>query len=636
MQSVSVKVEKDSKKYSDIFLLPNELRDTFYSNCKKYNVFHVRLNSDGLLLRRDTSSGGHKDHIINICDIIGGRCVWIQKSVSFAMASTCGACTPNVTEKKNNHCDEHEDAYLYVFAYILKKNLRNVLRRERTVITLRFRSFDSREDNMREAEKWYKMLKFHRSNYLLYCEIKNEESTERKILDKNRLLILLNPKSGSGKARELFNQQVVPILNEAEVSYDIHVTKHSNYAFDFVRQKNISIWSCIVAIGGDGLFHEILNGLLKRNDWKKVVNNITLGIVPCGSGNGLARSIAHYFQEPYEPKPIIGASLSLIGGQSESMDVVEMELNNKITYSFLSIGWGLISDIDIESERLRPLGYQRFTIWTLHRLINLRTYRGRISYLLKKCSGDLNIPDNAIKHNIQQTTRCNVLSKYKLRKGSMSDVGSYEFEDVISLETIANQSDRSRRNSLLSSDSRVSTYYSIAESIYQSISSNSECSETGIHCAERLGDNDYFRRGHSEVDQLPSLEDPLPNTWLVEDGDFVMIHAAFQSHLGSDCYFSPHSNLNDGTIYLVMIRGGISRSQLFNFLINMSSGTHFTVTNTEHIRIEPVICFRLEPYENKGILTVDGEQVECGSLQAKILPAAVRVMVPNKKSFNNF
>jgi hypothetical protein len=38
-------------------------------------------------------------------------------------------------------------------------------------------------------------------------------------------------------------------------------------------------------------------------------------------------------------------------------------------YSFLSIGWGLIADIDIESERLRSIGDQRFTIWSLARLV---------------------------------------------------------------------------------------------------------------------------------------------------------------------------------------------------------------------------------------------------------------------------
>lgn len=50
-------------------------------------------------------------------------------------------------------------------------------------------------------------------------------------------------------------------------------------------------------------------------------------------------------------------------------------------FSFLSVGWGLISDIDIESERLRAIGGQRFTIWSVARIIGLRTYKGKVSYL---------------------------------------------------------------------------------------------------------------------------------------------------------------------------------------------------------------------------------------------------------------
>ncbi|XP_065360324.1 sphingosine kinase 1 [Calliphora vicina] len=635
MQRISMKIENDSEK-SDLCSISNELRDTFYSNSKKGNVFHVLLNSNGLLLQRETA-GSRKDHLVNICDIIGGRCVWIQKSSGFGAAGTCGSCTPSITEKQKIR-DEHEDAYLYVFAYMLKKNLRKAIRRERTVITLRFRSFDSHEDNMREAEKWYKTLKSYRNNHLLMCCLKGTDSIENTLkTEKKRLLVLLNPKSGSGKARELFNHQVVPILNEAEVAYDLHVTKHSQYASDFVRQKNLSIWSGIVAIGGDGLFHEILNGILKRNDWNHVVKNVALGIVPCGSGNGLARSIAHCFQEPYEPKPILGAALSLVGGQSALMDVVEIELKNKIAYSFLSIGWGLISDIDIESERLRPLGYQRFTIWTLHRLLNLRTYRGRISYLPKNHTSEhQNTPEIITKSSLQHSMSCNTFPPpYDSRKQSISNVGSSEFEDVISLETVANQSFRSRCNSLLSSGSRVSTYYSIADSIYHSISGNSDCCESDMHDTENPADYQCSRLGQLEENTLPALRDPLPNSWLVEDGEFVMVHAVYQTHLGSDCYFSPNSKLNDGTIYLVMIRGGISRSQLFNFLVNMSSGTHLPNKNSEYIRVERVVAFRLEPRENSGILTVDGERMECGSLQARIFPGTVNVMVPNKVAFKD-
>lgn len=45
-----------------------------------------------------------------------------------------------------------------------------------------------------------------------------------------KILFILNPKSGPGKAKEIFREQVLPVLIEAEVEYDLHVTKAQNDA----------------------------------------------------------------------------------------------------------------------------------------------------------------------------------------------------------------------------------------------------------------------------------------------------------------------------------------------------------------------------------------------------------------------
>lgn len=272
-----------------------ELSDIFYTNNKKRNVFQVKLTSRGFCLLRD-SAGGTKEQNVELNDIIGGRCMRFNKNRrSLGKACTCSSSSTSISRSRNSpkHIDEDDymdaSAYLYVFAYVLKKNLRSTLRRERTVLTLRFRSFDKFEDNIHEAEKWNLALKYHKKKVLVY---------QSHVLtgDQRRLLILLNPKSGPGKARELFHQQILPVLNEAEIPYDLYVTKHANYARDFVRIKSISTWAGIIVVGGDGLFHEVLNGLLQRADWEEVLPKTPIGIVPCGSGNGLARTIAHLYK----------------------------------------------------------------------------------------------------------------------------------------------------------------------------------------------------------------------------------------------------------------------------------------------------------------------------------------------------
>lgn len=71
------------------------------------------------------------------------------------------------------------------------------------------------------------------------------------IEDSRQLLILLNPKSGPGRAREYFQTRVAPIFCEAEVGYDLYVTKHANYARDFVRTRDVYQWRGIVVVGGN-------------------------------------------------------------------------------------------------------------------------------------------------------------------------------------------------------------------------------------------------------------------------------------------------------------------------------------------------------------------------------------------------
>jgi len=289
----------------------HNVSDTFYTSQRKgSHIFRVRLDATGFTLQRESPSGVTiKEQTVKLCDIVGARCMRLKKSSrSLARCACVNPGTPaaggagrkgatpskcSTASKEEYVCDGGDaSAYLYLFAYVLKKkSLRSSLHRERTVLTLRFRSFDTFEDNMREADRWYRALRWQLHNTLEEIFVDRLDEARRR-----RALVLLNPKSGSGNAREVFNMHVAPVLNEAEVPYELFVTKHSNYAIEFMSTRRMDDWCSIIAVGGDGLFHEIINGLLRREDWAKVLDSIALGIIPCGSGNGLARSISHGFQ----------------------------------------------------------------------------------------------------------------------------------------------------------------------------------------------------------------------------------------------------------------------------------------------------------------------------------------------------
>lgn len=64
------------------------------------------------------------------------------------------------------------------------------------------------------------------------------------------------------------------------------------------------------------------------------------------------------------------------------MSLLSLQLaSGQSLFSMLSLAWGFIADVDLETEKYRCLGEMRFTLGTFLRLAALRTYQGRLSYL---------------------------------------------------------------------------------------------------------------------------------------------------------------------------------------------------------------------------------------------------------------
>ena len=69
---------------------------------------------------------------------------------------------------------------------------------------------------------------------------------------------------------------------------------------------------------GDGLVSEVVNGLMARPDWQQVVAKVTLGHIPGGSGNGVARSILAAAGERFN---INNAAFLICKGNSRKIDL---------------------------------------------------------------------------------------------------------------------------------------------------------------------------------------------------------------------------------------------------------------------------------------------------------------------------
>eukprot|EP01080_Neovahlkampfia_damariscottae_P003706 gene3706-6595_t len=205
------------------------------------------------------------------------------------------------------------------------------------------------------------MKNAHHLNKLIKKEIK--------INPPKHLLVFVNPVSGIKKSKEVY-EKISVLFKKVGIKLSTIYTKKRYQAEELIKKMDISEYSGIICVSGDGTLNEIVNGLMSRKDSEKVIK-IPLGIIPCGSGNGLAKSMG--FDTPEE------SALKIIHGNISSIDLFKVEQKDKTTYAFLIVAFGIVSDSDIESEWLRFLGGVRFALYVLYLLIIKRLYKMKIT-----------------------------------------------------------------------------------------------------------------------------------------------------------------------------------------------------------------------------------------------------------------
>lgn len=205
--------------------------------------------------------------------------------------------------------------------------------------------------------------------------------------DKQTILILINPHSGRGKSVKLYKTKLVPLLNSRGIDHVAFITESESRVSDYINSKSTSelcSYKSIIVVSGDGLFHELVNAIMSRSD-KDQVLQVPIGIVPTGSGNGLAYTLIRQKQPNIKSvdEAIKLCSEQAIQDKTCPADLVKITFGHATTiWSFLSVGWGLLSDIDIDSEWLRRFGELRFTVYGILRAMTSVSYRGKLSFKL--------------------------------------------------------------------------------------------------------------------------------------------------------------------------------------------------------------------------------------------------------------
>lgn len=105
-----------------------------------------------------------------------------------------------------------------------------------------------------------------------------------------RWLVLINPVSGPGHARRVY-ARCRPLFEAHRVALTEVVTTHAGHVREIAAQIEPAEVDAVVCVGGDGVVHELVNGLFAREDADAAVSALSIGVLPGGSANSLCVSL---------------------------------------------------------------------------------------------------------------------------------------------------------------------------------------------------------------------------------------------------------------------------------------------------------------------------------------------------------
>lgn len=192
---------------------------------------------------------------------------------------------------------------------------------------------------------------------------------------RNPVFVYINPYSGTKKSVYIWENECIPLLKDAGLSFEEHKTEFAGDAMDRVGKLQLDKYSAIATVGGDGILSEIINGLMNRSDWETAIKT-PLAPIPGGTGNATSYSL-------YYNITATCAICHLVKGRSRRSDLflASQPTVGKYIWGFLSCNYGIVAESDFGSEKIRWAGSLRPSIWAVYRIMCGTSYKCKVTYL---------------------------------------------------------------------------------------------------------------------------------------------------------------------------------------------------------------------------------------------------------------
>ena len=133
-------------------------------------------------------------------------------------------------------------------------------------------------------------------------------------------------------------------------------TEYPGHGIEIARKAGENGYDLVIAAGGDGTVHEVINGLMQVSQDKRP----RFGIVPLGSGN----DFAHILDLPVNAAQ---AFIACFEGQTHPLDLGSVQSdNNRLEYFNNTIGIGFDAAVNVRTRKIKVIhGFLMYLLATL-------------------------------------------------------------------------------------------------------------------------------------------------------------------------------------------------------------------------------------------------------------------------------
>lgn len=210
-------------------------------------------------------------------------------------------------------------------------------------------------------------------------------------------MVFVNPFGGKRRALKIYKSKVEPIFRVAGVQVELIVTERANHARDLLQDLNVNLkhFDGFVCVGGDGMFAELLNGLLVRaqreadvdfnaTESRLVQPQAPVGVIPAGSTDAVAFGVSGT-NDP------VTSALHILFGRRVDIDVSAIhsptEKNRLLRYATSFLGYGYFGDVLADSEKNRWMGPKRYDWAGVKKFVGHKLYNGELKLHVSTVDG---------------------------------------------------------------------------------------------------------------------------------------------------------------------------------------------------------------------------------------------------------